>query len=350
MLYKRSNSKLYWCRFTAPDGQRVQQSTQTVDKKLVQEYEDWLKSECWRVYKLGDKPRYTWKQAVVQWFRESSHKATSATDKLYLAFADKYLGELCLDQIDRTILEKVIADKLATGVQPATVNRMMEVIRAILNKCVKEWEWIDKAPYVRMLEEPKRRIRWITPDQAEALCKAALPEHLEAMCRFSLATGLRESNVTGLEWSQVDLDRRVAWIHADQSKSGLAMGNPLNNEAVLVLRKQSRQHKRFVFAYFGKSILKANTRAFRNGLTKVEIENFRWHDLRHTWASWHVQNGTPIHVLQELGGWSDIRMVQRYAHLAPEHLSAYAGNISGLRGVSGTLLATPGNQAIVGRK
>lgn len=65
-------------------------------------------------------------------------------------------------------------------------------------------------------------------------------------------------------------------------------------------------------------------------------------DLRHTWASWHIQNGTPIHVLQELGGWSDIRMVQRYAHLAPGHLACYADNISGLKGVNGTLLATPG--------
>jgi len=63
MLYKRSNSKFYWCRFTAPDGQRVQQSTQTVDKKLAQEFEDRLKSESWRVYKLGDKLRYSWKEA-----------------------------------------------------------------------------------------------------------------------------------------------------------------------------------------------------------------------------------------------------------------------------------------------
>ena len=345
MLYKRSNSKFYWCRFTAPDGQRVQQSTQTVDKKLAQEFEDRLKGEGWRVHKLGDKPQYFWKQAVVQWFRESSHKVTLSTDRLYLAFADNYLGDLYLDQIDRKLLEQIISDKLATGVQPGTVNRMMEVIRAILNKCVKEWEWIDRAPYVRMLKEPKRRIRWITPDQAEALC-VVLPSHLEAMCRFSLATGLRESNVTGLEWSQIDLERLVAWIHADQSKSGQAIGIPLNKEAVIVLRKQSGQHARFVFTYFGKPVLKANTRAFRNGLSKVGIENFRWHDLRHTWASWHVQNGTPIHVLQELGGWSDIRMVQRYAHLAPEHLSVYAGNISGLRGVTGTLLATPEKKAV----
>ena len=99
----------------------------------------------------------------------------------------------------------------------------------------------------------------------------------------------------------------------------------------------------------GKRIAKANTRAFRKGLTRVGIEDFRWHDLRHIWASWHVQNGTPIHVLQELGGWSDIHMVQRYAHLAPEHLSAYAGNISGLKKLNATLLATPQNEAVAAR-
>jgi integrase len=53
----------------------------------------------------------------------------------------------------------------------------------------------------------------------------------------------------------------------------------------------------------------------------------RWHDLRHTWASWHVQNGTPLHVLQELGDWSDIKMVLRYAHLGGQHLQEYAGNV-----------------------
>lgn len=127
------------------------------------------------------------------------------------------------------------------------------------------------------------------------------------------------------------------------------MGIPLNNEAVVVLRQQSGKLKRYVFTYFGKGISKANTRAFRKGLTRVGIEDFRWHDLRHIWASWHVQNGTPIHVLQELGGWSDIHMVQRYAHLAPEHLSAYAGNISGLKKLNATLLATPQNEAVAAR-
>lgn len=60
---------------------------------------------------------------------------------------------------------------------------------------------------------------------------------------------------------------------------------------------------------------------------RAGIENFRWHDLRHTWASWHVQSGTPLNVLQELGGWESVEMVQRYAHLGRSHLAAYADNL-----------------------
>jgi len=64
---------------------------------------------------------------------------------------------------------------------------------------------------------------------------------------------------------------------------------------------------------------------------KLGIENFRWHDLRHTWASWHVQAGTPLHVLQELGGWECVEMVRKYAHLSSEHLSGYVDRLSRLK-------------------
>ena len=84
----------------------------------------------------------------------------------------------------------------------------------------------------------------------------------------------------------------------------------------------------------------ANTRAWRRALTQGGIESFRWHHLRHTWASGHVQNGTPLHLLQELGGWACFGMVRRYAHLSAEHLAAYAGNVSKIRAVTSTLLGT----------
>ena len=88
----------------------------------------------------------------MQYCKESAHKKTLSTVKGYLIFADRFLSDLYIDQINRQIMEEIITAKLATPVKPATVNRMMEVIRAILNKCVKEWEWLDKAPYVRMVQ------------------------------------------------------------------------------------------------------------------------------------------------------------------------------------------------------
>jgi integrase len=76
----------------------------------------------------------------------------------------------------------------------------------------------------------------------------------------------------------------------------------------------------------GKPVGQVNTKAWRSALKRAGIKDFRWHDLRHTWASWHVQSGTPLHVLQELGGWSDYKMVQRYAHLTHEHLARFVEN------------------------
>nr|WP_245006500.1 tyrosine-type recombinase/integrase [Methylomonas koyamae] len=95
-----------------------------------------------------------------------------------------------------------------------------------------------------------------------------------------------------------------------------------------VIRQQLGQHDRYVFTFKGKPVLKAGGNAWKKALNRASISEFRWHDLRHTWASWHVQAGTPLNVLQELGGWSDYSMVLRYAHLAPEHLAEYANRIA----------------------
>ena len=88
-----------------------------------------------------------------------------------------------------------------------------------------------------MLKEPKRRVRFLERHEAQRLL-ACLPKHLADMALFTLATGLRRGNVTGLQWSQVDLDRRVAWIHADQAKGGRAIAVPLNAQAVAVVQQR----------------------------------------------------------------------------------------------------------------
>lgn len=136
-------------------------------------------------------------------------------------------------------------------------------------------------------------------------------------------------NVTGLQWSEVDLVRRHALIHPDQAKTRKAIPVPLNEVAIEIIRKQLGKHQQFVFTYKGNHIIQCNTKAWRNALKRAGIESFRWHDLRHTWASWHVQNGTSLQELQQLGGWTSFEMVLRYAHLSSAHLKAAAERIGG---------------------
>lgn len=334
-LYRRNNT--WWVHFTTPSGQRVRRSTGTATKRQAQEFHDRLKAEYWKTQQLGKKPTRVWEEAVTRWLKEKAHKATIDSDRMHLRWLDRHLRGMELNAIDRTVIDTLIEARQQENCSNATVNRTMEVVRAILRKAMNEWDWIERAPPIRLLPEPKRRIRWLTHEEADSLI-TELPDHLAEIARFALATGLRKANVTGLEWAQVDLERRVAWIHPDQAKARKAIGVPLNAEAILVLRRQTGRHSRFVFTHNGRPIKEVNTKAWKQALKRAGITDFRWHDLRHTWASWHVQAGTPLHVLQELGGWESVEMVRRYAHLAPDHLAEYAERLSRPRAVRDTNL------------
>jgi integrase len=96
------------------------------------------------------------------------------------------------------------------------------------------------------------------------------------------------------------------------------------------VQKQTGIHSTHVFRFRGKPIVQVSTKAWYGALRRAGIKYFRWHDLRHTWASWHVQSGTPLFVLQELGGWESVEMVRRYAHLAADHLAPFADRLSAL--------------------
>jgi integrase len=326
MLYRRPNSRHWWVRITTPDGREVRKSSGTEVKKDAEEYEATLKTQLWRQARLGEKPRHTWQEAVVRWVTETGHKASHEDDLCHLRWLDQHLTGKQLENVDRDAIDAIQKKRKDEGSSNATANRTLALVRSILRRAEREWGWIDRAPAVRLLPEPKRRIRWLAREEADRLI-AELPTHLADMMRFSLATGLRESNVTGLRWDQVDLGRRVAWIHADEAKAGRAIGVPLNSDAVLVLQRWVGGHPERVFTFKGKPVTKAGGAAWKKAMVRSGIENFRWHDLRHTWASWHVQAGTPLHVLQELGGWSSAEMVRRYAHLAPGHLAEHARTI-----------------------
>ena len=324
-LYNRSN--VWWVNFRSPSGQRIRRSTGTEDKKEAQEYHDRLKAELWRVHKLGDKQRRTWQEAAVRWLKDTEHKADRLKDVGKLKWLDQFLQDRYLDEIDRDLIDHIASVKKAEA-SPSTANRYLALIRAVLRMARDEWDWVEKIPKVRLYPEPKKRVRWLTREEAARLLNQ-LPPHLSDMAEFTLATGLRQSNVSFLQWNQLDMGRGMAWIHADQSKSRKALAVPLNVDALRVLKRRQGGDPVYVFTYKGKPVARTTTKAWQAALARADIEDFRWHDLRHTWASWHVQSGTSLQELMELGGWSSFEMVLRYAHLAGDHLKQVANRIEG---------------------
>ena len=323
-IYRRG--EVWWIRFTKPDGKRVRRSSETSDKKAAQELHDRLKAEAWLRSNLDEKPKYTWEDAVLQWLKEKSHKVSLEKDKEIFRSVDRYLGGRRLRDIDRTLLFQVLEGKEAKS-SKATANRHMALVRAVLRRACEVWEWIERVPKAPMFQVQSGRIRFLSDDEKRRLFEE-LPEHSIPLVRFSLATGLRQQNACRLEWRNVDLDRQCAWIHADQSKNKRPIGVPLNADAMAVLRVCQGKHSEFVFTYRGKPVRWVGTKAWRSALKRAGIENFRWHDLRHTWATDHAQSGTPQNVLQELGGWESAEMVRRYAHYSSAHLLAHAERIT----------------------
>jgi len=271
----------------------------------------------------------TWNDAADRWLAGRTGRWVKE-ERRYVALLTQYLNEKPLDKITKGVVSEIRDDMLATRV-PATVNRYLTVLRCILNMARDDWEWISTAPKIRRMEE-QPRVRFIDKDEARRLLKE-LPSHLKDKVVFALSTGLRDANVRELRWDEVDLRNRMVTISGDKMKNGKPLSVPLNDTAYEVLLKRQRaksRHADWVFAYGGKPVCRSNTRAFRNALKRAGIENFRWHDLRHTWASWHIQRGTHTAAVREMGGWSDDRMVQRYAHLSTEHLRKVADNIGSI--------------------
>jgi len=326
-VIKRKGSKSYYVRFTAPDGTRVFETARTTDKRQAEEYEAHLKARYWREHQLGQS-QGTWPEAVLSWLKSTKHRDRRNVEQR-LRWLDGILGALSLRQINQSVLHRVRTEKLADGASPATVNRYLAVVSAVLRHAQKAG-MVDSVPPIPRMKEPEGRVRYLTYDEADRLIKHLRGNnrrgHLLDMVEFGLATGLREANICGMRWDRIDLSRRLAWVPASESKTRRALRVPLNDLALTVLERRGGVNPDWVFTYQGKPVTRCNNSSFRKAVRACELHDVTFHSIRHTWASWHVMAGTPLQVVMELGGWTNMRTVLRYAHLAPDHLASFAGN------------------------
>lgn len=319
---------------------------------------------------MGDFPDVTFDEACLRWIEEKADKKSLDDDKGRMGFWLEYFGGVRLKDITEANIYTAVSKmknrkakerweshvKAAkkkgqeipayeeVPVSVATKAKHLALMKALLRAAERDWKWLEKAPVIKIPPVRDRRVRWLEPHEAQRLVDEC-PDPLQSVVKFALSTGLRRSNIINLEWSQIDMQRQVAWIHPDQSKSSRAIGVALNETACKVLRDQIGNHSKWVFVHTkpstnpdGKVMPKVrkmrvdDNTAWNSALKRAGIENFRFHDLRHTWASWLVQSGVPLSILQEMGGWESIEMVRRYAHLAPNHLTEHARQIDAIFG------------------
>lgn len=335
-IRKDKNSGVWHLDLRAPSGERIRRSTETKDRKAAQEYHDRLKADLWRQDKLGETPDRTFEEAAVKFLRECEGQRDYATKLRHVAywreqFAGRSVRSLTADEIaDRLPTHRVVNGKPAEPLTGSTRNRYIATIKRLLNLCM-AWEWVDRVPKLPRYFEPDVRVRWEPPEVIEALINALRLPWMRDAAIVAVATGMRESELFGLTPAQLDLAQRNAWITHEGAKSKRARAVPLNDDALAVLTRRMESAGRLVFTRgeeLSTLIQQNDKRDFERACRAVGIEDFHWHDLRHTWASWHVQRGTPLMVLKELGGWETIEMVQKYAHLAPSHVAAHANTVN----------------------
>lgn len=341
-LYKRGNT--WWTRLVI-EGHVIQKSCGTRLKSDAKEYEKKLRAEAWRQIKLGLERDKTLKEAVIRYLMLNENRAKSQKQKrhdaIWLDWLVSKLGNPKLIDIKRSQLTE-LAEELLEEFSPKTVNNDFVPINAMLKMATDEWEWLDKAPTVKRFKIGAPRVRWLTPDEARRLLNV-LPKYMRDIAVWSLLTGLRQSNVIFLRKNQIIHETRSIAYSAEEMKGRFPFTLPLNDQQwqflMGVIESEPQTHEN-VFSYNGAPFTYFPYKEWQKYLAKAEIENFTWHDLRHTWASWNIQQGMSFAHLQELGAWRSLSMVQRYAHHSQEHLRNASEKIINISTELSTILST----------
>ena len=230
-----------------------------------------------------------------------------------------------------------VEDLQEAGFKNATINSRLRYFVAVLNYA-KNKRGLIEAQHVPAFEnlntnEDAREPRVLGEKEVQRLL-FCLPKLQSSMARFALATGLRVSNVRDLMWSEVQ-DGMID-IKASKMKAGKRLFVPLSDEAMEILHEQNdiqqkrQQAPEYVFTKRnGKPI--GNRTSVTNGVwqracERAEVGNVRFHDLRHTWATRHVLSGTPLPLLQKLGGWNSMAMLEKYTHLSSMDMRNFVNN------------------------
>lgn len=291
------------------------------------------------------------------WVLTHQRDGANSVRSIRASYAD--LLPLRLDEIDPSRIERLRSSWLKAGLSPATANRNLVRLKGLLSRAV-DWGVLEDHPLskVRRLKvDQQGRVRFLSEDESKRLREAldarqeiiraerdsanrwrvernketlqdlravSFADHLKPLVLLSVNTGMRRGEVFNLTWADIDLSNKVLTVEGTTAKSGQTRHIPLNKEALATLTDWKDQAGASTYVFPSQSGGRLdNVKKSWEGLLKLAgISGFRWHDLRHTFASKLVMAGVPLNTVRELLGHSDIKMTLRYAHLAPDSKAA----------------------------
>lgn len=257
-----------------------------------------------------------------------------AVRRRHLAWWSQELGEYALADIGpRRIAEarNKLAHQPVGGrpIRPATQNRYLCSLSTAFRYAIRELEWLDANPVAKLdkRREPRGRVRFLDADERRRLleaCQESRNPHLHTLVLLAISTGMRQAELLALRWCDLDLDRGVAMVQ--DSKNGDRRSVPVVGLALEDLRRQERTAKDPYAPIFlgirGGTTFPNN--AWKAARRRAGLEDFRFHDCRHTAASYLAQSGARLHEIADILGHRTLAMVKRYAHLTEPHTLAVA--------------------------
>lgn len=276
---------------------------------------------------LPTKPKAIRKQTALlqRWRAEiGSHALADVTPSLIAECRDKLAGEITL------------RDKLRS---PATVNRYMAALSIAFTTAVKEWGWLEDSP-MRKVTKPKEsrgRVRFLSDDERIRLlklCKESSNPYLYAVVVLALSTGMRQGEIMGLTWDVVDLNQGRAILH--ETKNGERRAVAITGHALELLKELSKVRRidcNLIFPSKENAPQKPQKpmdlrTPWETAVKKAELQDFKFHDLRHSAASYLAMNGASLAEIAEVLGHKTLQMVKRYAHLSEGHTARVVASMN----------------------
>jgi len=326
-LYKRKGSQFYWMTFRI-NGRKVYESTGTTNRKLSEKiYAKRVTEIAEGKWFPNEAKKRTFEELRDRYMKDYAlpNKSPRTVEKDRYSFKrlSEFFGGLTLADITPHRIADYKRLRRDAGVKTSTLARELELLRAALNVAVKEWEWLEVNPFWKVrIEQPRgHKERWITVDEESRLLSCS-PPWLRDIIAFALNTGLRQNEILSLNWPEVDLFRRTITLLVTKNREKRTI--PLNQSVIELLKAKSkvRHISGNVFASAAGTLMHARNllRAFYAARKMAGLEDVRFHDLRHTFATRLVQSGIDLYVVKELLGHKTLKMTMRYAHHYPESL------------------------------